>query len=138
MNFQELAKETFGLVFQARESLKNSPVSAALRILVELRISQINECAFCCAMHAKEARVQGLSQEALDKLPGWRLSSAFDAKQKAALGWAEALTCLEEDVLAARAKLKDSFSEKEIADLTMCISLMNAFNRIMLALNDQH
>ena len=103
-----------------------------LRLLVEVRISQINGCAYCVDMHTREARGAGETQQRLDCLVVWREVSFFDARERAALAWAEALTLLPQtrapdDVYAA---VRDQFDDKGLADLTLAIVAMNAWNRI--------
>jgi len=100
--------------------------------LVYLRISQINGCAYCCDLHASDLRKAGESEQRLDCLAAWREAPFFGARERAALAWAESLTHIAEtrapnDVYqAARAE----FSDKELADLTFAIALMNAWNRV--------
>lgn len=115
-------------------------IPVALRQLVKMRVSQINGCAYCLDMHAPEAREAGISQQKLDVLAAWRESPAFDARERAALGWAEALTRLEasgapqpdHDALAAQ------FSPAEQVDLTLIINVINAWNRFAVGFRSQH
>lgn len=115
-------------------------VPAALRQLVKMRVSQINGCAYCLDMHAPEAREAGVPQQKLDVLAAWRESPAFDARERAALGWAEALTRLETtgapqrdyDALAAQ------FGEAERVELTLVINTINAWNRFAVGFRSQH
>jgi AhpD family alkylhydroperoxidase len=110
-------------------------VDPKLRALLELRVSQINGCAFCLNLHSQEARRAGEDQQRLDVLSAWRETSGFfTEKEQAALAWAEALTRLgpagvPEETFAA---LKPHFTEKEIADLSFVIVGMNAWNRISI------
>jgi AhpD family alkylhydroperoxidase len=101
--------------------------------LVNLRVSLINGCAYCIDMHTRSLREQGVAVDKLALLPVWEEAGAlFDARERAALAWAESLT----DV--ARTKAPDAdyaqaaavLGEQELADLTVAIALMNAFNRI--------
>ncbi|MFU1478217.1 carboxymuconolactone decarboxylase family protein [Roseovarius sp. C7] len=100
--------------------------------LIKIRVSQINGCAFCVGMHVKEAIDDDVEQIHIDLLPVWREASAFNARDRAALSWAEALTLLagtgvsDEDYALAHAEL----SEQELAALTVAIGTMNLWNRI--------
>jgi AhpD family alkylhydroperoxidase len=134
MNYAGISKETFDLLFKARASLNNSPLSAGLRVLVELRVSQINGCAYCCRLHTGEARKLGVAQEKLDALPSWKTSPLFTEKEKTALQWAESVTRLDKN--SAKDQLLKTYSEREAVDLTACIALMNALNRIAIFLGD--
>lgn len=100
--------------------------------LVYLRISQINGCAYCIDMHSRDLLKHGLSADKLVLVPVWHEAhNLFSNREKAALAWAETVTRVSEtgvpdaDYAAAAAE----FSEKELADLTYAIALMNAFNR---------
>ncbi len=100
--------------------------------LVYLRVSQINGCAYCVDLHTRDAIKAGEDQRRLHNVVTWREAPFFNARERAALAWAESLTLLpetgapDEDYEAVRKE----FSEKEIADLTYAIALMNAFNRL--------
>lgn len=136
MNYNEISKETFDLLYKSRASLGSSPLSAGIRALVELRVSQINECAYCYRLHSAEARKVGVEQDKLDLLAVWKNAIIFTEEEKAALEWAELVTCLEKDLHEAKKKLLGIYSEKQFIDLTACIALMNALNRIAISLRD--
>ena len=100
--------------------------------LVYLRVSQINGCAFCIDMHTRELLKSGLTVDKLALVSVWRdAGRLFSARERVALAWAETVTRVAEtgvpaaDYEAAAAE----FSDKELADLTYAIGLMNAFNR---------
>jgi AhpD family alkylhydroperoxidase len=136
MNYTEISKETFDLFSKTRASLNNSPVNPSICALAELRVSQINGCAYCCRLHTNEARKLGIQQEKLDALPGWQNSSLFTDEEKIVLQWAEAVTHLDKDLKSAKEKLLTIYSEKQVVDLTAIIALMNTFNRIAISLRD--
>jgi len=73
-----------------------SSIDEKLRALVELRISQINGCAYCLDLHARQARDLGETQQRLDCLAAWREYALFNDKERAALAWAEAVTLISE------------------------------------------
>lgn len=116
--------------------LKQSGLPMALIELVNLRISQINGCAYCLDMHCRELRKMGESQQRLDCLPAWREVPFFTERERAALGWAESLTRIDRTGApdADYAPLAQHFSEKEIADLTFAIANMNMMNRVGIGL----
>jgi AhpD family alkylhydroperoxidase len=101
--------------------------------LVYLRVSQINGCAYCIDMHSRDLLKSGVVVEKLVLVPVWRDAGAvFNSRERVALAWAETVTRVAEtgvpdaDYAAAAAE----FSEKELADLTYAIGLMNVFNRL--------
>jgi AhpD family alkylhydroperoxidase len=115
--------------------LDASGLDAPLRLLLEIRISQINGCAYCVNMHVQQARAAGETAQRLDCLCVWREVDFFEPRERAALAWAEALT------LSARATPDEAlydalctfFDEKAVVDLTLAIAGMNAWNRIGVA-----
>jgi AhpD family alkylhydroperoxidase len=110
-------------------------IDAKLRALVELRVSQINGCAYCVDLHSTQARSHGETQQRLDCLPAWWECDFFDEAEQAAFRWAEALT----EIASKRAPdvlyeaLKPHYSEQQIVDLTFIIAAMNAWNRVAIA-----
>ena len=116
--------------------LKQSGLPMQLIELVNLRISQINGCAYCLDLHCRELRKMGESQQRLDCLAAWREVPFFTERERAALGWAESLTRIDRTGApdADYAPLAQHFSEKEIADLTFAIANMNMMNRVGIGL----
>ncbi|HVW73730.1 MAG TPA: carboxymuconolactone decarboxylase family protein [Rhizomicrobium sp.] len=110
----------------------NSGLEPSLLELVKIRASQINGCSICLAMHTQEARHAGESEERIYMLNAWRESSLYNARERAALAWTEALTRLTEtgapdedyEMMAAQ------FSAEEQVNLTMAIVVINGFNRL--------
>ncbi len=101
--------------------------------LVYLRVSQINGCAYCIDMHSRDLLKHGVSVDKLVLVPVWREASAlFDARESAALAWAEVLARVDQTGApdADFAAVSRVFSEHEVVDLTMAICLMSAFNRL--------
>jgi AhpD family alkylhydroperoxidase len=112
-----------------------SGLPQTLVTLVYLRVSQINGCAYCIDMHSRELTKLGVSMEKLVLVPVWREAGPmFDASERAALAWAETVTQVadtgipDEDYAAAAA----AFDPKALADLTIAIGLMNAYNRLAI------
>lgn len=109
---------------------------AELVELVYLRISQINNCAYCLDMHTRDLLKKGQKIEKLALVQAWsEAGNLFDERERAALAWAETVTRVAETGVpddayrAARAV----FEEKELVDLTIAISLMNAYNRMAIS-----
>ena len=116
--------------------LAASGVEPALMKLVKLRASQLNGCAFCLDMHARDARAMGETDQRLDLVAGWRDAGVYTDRERAALGWAEALTKLDPAGLAgARAAMEAAFSAAEMAHVTMAIGMINLWNRVMPGLD---
>ena len=129
--YQSLApRSTQALVAFSRAAAPT--LDARLHELVNLRISQINGCAFCMDMHGGALRKAGVEPRKQDTLAGWRDSRFFDAREGAALAWAEQLTTLPSGAPADATyeALKDHFDESGIAELTMAVATINAWNRL--------
>jgi AhpD family alkylhydroperoxidase len=103
--------------------------------LVQLRSSQINRCAYCVKMHAREARQDGESNERLDRVIVWQHVNDFSEREKAALAWTEALTVLNggADYARLRARLREHFNDKDIGVLTSIVAMINLWNRIQVS-----
>jgi AhpD family alkylhydroperoxidase len=112
-----------------------SGLEPSLLELVKLRASQINGCAFCLDMHARDARKMGESEERIYLLDAWRESPLYSDRERAALAWTESLTL----VAATRAPddvyemVKAAFSDEEQVKLTMAIATINSWNRLNVA-----
>ena len=100
--------------------------------LVEIRASQINGCANCINMHTKDARAKGETEQRLYLLSAWREAPCYTGRERAALGWTDALTRLSEGhaLESAREALEAEFTEEEQVKLTLMINIINGWNRI--------
>lgn len=107
-------------------------LDAKLRALVETRVSQINGCAYCTDLHSREAREHGEKQQRLDSLPVWRESPFFTEHEKAAFAWAESMTLIATTHAGDSdyKRLHQYFSDAEIVELSLSISLANFWNRM--------
>jgi len=109
-----------------------SSLDPALAHLVEIRASQINGCANCINMHAVYARENGETEQRIYLLSAWREAPCYTERERAALGWTEALTRLSEGHTheSAYEALKAQFTEAERVKLTLMINVINGWNRI--------
>ena len=110
-------------------------IDKKLRAVVELRVSQINGCAYCVDLHATEARRAGETTQRLDCLTVWREVTFFDAAEKAALDWAEAITTVATNGAPEHLynALAEHFSQEQVVDLTLIIAQMNAWTRLAIS-----
>ncbi|TJW35756.1 MAG: carboxymuconolactone decarboxylase family protein, partial [Mesorhizobium sp.] len=100
--------------------------------LVEIRASQINGCANCLNMHTADARARGETEQRIYLLSAWREAPCYTDRERAALGWTDALTRLSEGHAheSAYEALKAQFTEEEQVKLTLMINVINGWNRI--------
>lgn len=103
--------------------------------LVKLRVSQLNNCAFCADMHALEARRNGESERRLFAVAVWRDSPFFTSRERAALAWSESVTLLSQSNVPddVYAQLREEFDEREAVDLTVAIAAINCWNRLAVS-----
>ncbi len=118
--------------FQRTSFAINSSLETGLVELVEIRASQINGCANCVNLHAWSARQNGETEQRVYLLSAWREAPCYSERERAALGWTEALTRLSEEHTHEHAyeALKAHFTEEEQVKLTLAIVVINGWNRI--------
>ena len=114
---------------------KSSPLPPALRSLITVRISQINHCSFCVDINSATLLKRGVSFEKVDALATWRDSVLFDAREKAALAYAEAVTLTDGDVdETMMTALRAHFDEDAIVELTGLVAFQNLSSKFNSAL----
>ncbi|AAV94679.1 4-carboxymuconolactone decarboxylase domain/alkylhydroperoxidase AhpD family core domain protein [Ruegeria pomeroyi DSS-3] len=134
-NFTKETPQVYDAMLALNTAISQANPDSRLVHLTKIRASQINGCAYCVNMHVKEAQQDGLPDMLLHLIAVWRETSAFTARDRAALAWAETLTRLEDsevsqaDFDAARAE----FSEQEVAALTASIAMINLWNRMAIS-----
>ena len=103
--------------------------------LVRMRASQINRCAYCLDMHSKDARAAGETEQRLYGLEAWRETPYYSARERAALEWTEALTLVAENGVPDEVyeRVRQQFSEDELAHLSLAIVSINGWNRLNVA-----
>jgi len=115
--------------------VRQSGLPTRLIDLVFLRVSQINGCAFCVDTHSRDLLKSGLPVEHLVLVGTWsEAGSIFDQHERAALAWTEVAARLDGGVPdSAFEAAAAAFDEKQLADLTIAIGLMSAYNRIAIS-----
>jgi AhpD family alkylhydroperoxidase len=113
----------------------NSPsVPTKTLTLIHLRASQINGCAFCVEMHARELKKSGETDERLAAVASWRDSPCFTDAERAALALTEAATRLNDRADAVPDQIWDEaarhYDEQSLAVLVVNIAMINFWNRI--------
>ncbi|MBI0331313.1 carboxymuconolactone decarboxylase family protein [Burkholderia plantarii] len=136
INYQQAAPAGYKTLVGVYGYVSQCGLDAALVDLVYLRVSLINGCAYCIDMHTRDLRKRGVAIEKIVLVPVWHeAKSLFSEREQAALAWAESVTRV------AQTGVPDSdyqaaarvFGEKELADLTIAIGLMNTFNRLAIS-----
>jgi AhpD family alkylhydroperoxidase len=115
---------------------RRSPLDPVLRSLLTVRVSQMNWCRFCVDINSATLAKRAGSLAKVEALEGWRESNHFDAKEKAALECAEAMTDSTRrvtDELVCR--LREFFDEDGIVELTGLIAFQNLSSKFNSALD---
>jgi len=136
IDYAKASPEGYKAFGQVYATLQKGSLPKPLIDLVYLRVSQINGCAFCIDMHTRDLLKSGLAVDKLVLVLVWHdAGDLFSARERAALAWAESVTRVAQSGVpdADYAAASAEFSEKELADLSYAIGLMNAFNRFGVA-----
>ena len=135
LNYAQAAPGVMKAMLGLESYLASSTLDKHLKLLVVLRVSQINHCAYCIDLHSTELRELGETNERIDLLNAWQEAPFYTERERAALAWAEATTNLAphfvpDDVYFAASA---EFNERELADLTLAVAAINAWNRFGVA-----
>jgi AhpD family alkylhydroperoxidase len=109
-----------------------------LAVLIDIRASQLNGCAFCLDMHVKQAKMHGERELRLHHVAIWRESTLFTPKERAALAWTELLTRIPPEGVsdAAYADVSEHFPPEELSELTWRVAAINGWNRMNVAVRN--
>jgi len=135
-SYQKVAPDVFQGMLALSATVQKSGLPAGLVDLVNLRVSQINGCAYCLDMHSKDLRARGETEQRIYMLSAWReVADLYNARERAALAWAEAVTRLTHQEVPDEVydQVRSEFSEKELAQLTLSIVAINGWNRLNVA-----
>lgn len=132
LDHAKAAPDAARLLGQLHAYVARSGLDPALIDLVYLRISQINGCAYCVDLHWRDATSKGVGARKLNAVAAWEEMPFFSARERAALAWAESLTLVAQTKApdAAYDAARAAFGDKELADLSYAIAVMNAYNRL--------
>jgi AhpD family alkylhydroperoxidase len=116
----------------ATKELDKVDFDPKLRELVRIRASQINGCAYCIDMHAKDARAIGETEQRIYALPAWRETPFFSGRERAALAFTESVTLLARGHVPAEAyaEVAAQYRPEEVAALLSLIIAINAWNTV--------
>jgi AhpD family alkylhydroperoxidase len=134
-NYAKAAPGALNAMFGLGCYLQECGLEETLLLLVDLRASQINGCAYCLDMHWKDLRAAGESEQKLYLLDAWRESPLYSERERAALEWTEALTLITDGHVPDEVyeKVRPHFTEKELSDLTLAVVTINGWNRLNIS-----
>jgi AhpD family alkylhydroperoxidase len=134
LNPSSVAPEGLAALLGVEKYLQTCGLEPRLLALVKTRVSQMNGCAYCLHMHTEHALRVGERDVRIFLLNAWHESGLFSPRERAALAWAESLTNIAapqglDDIYS---ELRSEFSDKEMADLSIAVAMINAWNRLMI------
>jgi AhpD family alkylhydroperoxidase len=135
INYLAVAPGAYKAMLGLEEYLRQSGLEESLLDLIKLRASQVNGCAYCIDMHWKDLRSIGENEQRLYGLDAWQESPYYTERERAALAWTEAVTSIKDGHTSDEVyeAVRIHFSEKELADLTLAVAAINAWNRLAIA-----
>lgn len=139
LNYAHLAPEGLAKMRGIEHYLNTgTDLEPALLELVRLRASLMNGCEYCVKLHTSELKKHNETGDRIASVAEWRNSDAYTHRERAALGWAEALTDIQDGHApdAIYDEVRAHFSEVETVNLTLVITTINAWNRIAIALGE--
>jgi AhpD family alkylhydroperoxidase len=119
----------------ALEQSNRKALDLTLLELINMRVSQMNGCAYCLDMHSKDARAAGETEQRLYALNGWRETPFFTERERAALALAEAITNpgnghVPDDVFE---HARQVLGEEELGHVLWRAAIINTWNRIAIS-----
>ena len=135
INYGNAAPGVYDAMDAIDQYIQRCGLERRLILLVQLRASQINGCALCLDMHWKDLRVLGETEQRMYSLDAWRECPYYSERERAAFEWTEAVTEVANGHFPDRVydDVSQHFNEKELADLTLAIAGINAWNRLSIA-----
>lgn len=139
MNYGKAAPGAMRAMNGLEKYIADCGLEPSLKELVKLRASQINGCAYCVDMHSLDARAGGETEQRLYALPVWQETPFFSERERAALLWAEKLTLISIDHVPDEVyeQVRAQFNETELANLTMLVATINAWNRFGISFRSE-
>ncbi|HKV92037.1 MAG TPA: carboxymuconolactone decarboxylase family protein [Candidatus Angelobacter sp.] len=135
IDYLQAAPTVINAMLGLEKYLRTTKLDESLVLLICLRASQINGCAYCVDMHWKDLKAVGESDQRLYGLDAWEESPYYAERERAALAWTEAVTNVRDGHVPDEVyeKVRQQFTEKDLADLTLAIAAINSWNRLNIA-----
>ncbi|MFH0351976.1 MAG: carboxymuconolactone decarboxylase family protein [Chromatiales bacterium] len=138
LEYDKAAPGAMQALLALQKYVEESGLERSLLELIKTRASQINGCAYCIDMHAKDARALGESEQRLYALPAWRETPFYTERERAALAWTEAITLISQghapDEVFEQARAQ--FTEEDLVNLTLAIIAINGWNRLAIGFRE--
>lgn len=131
IEWAKASPDAYKAMVALEQAMASTGLEDSLLELVRLRASQLNGCAYCVNKHANDARKAGETEARLQTLSVWEETRFFTERERAAMAWSESLTQLSIHHAPQHQyeALREHFSDAEVANLTLAIATINAWNR---------
>jgi len=135
IHYAKVAPLAYHAMLGLEKYLNECGLEEKLLHLMKLRASQINGCAYCLDMHWKDLKSIGETEQRMYSLDAWEESPYYTDRERAALAWTDVVTRVADTHVPDEVyeQAKKQFSEKELADLTVAVATINAWNRLAIA-----
>lgn len=134
-NYFELAPKAIQILMAQEEYLstqftESETITKTIWELVKLRVSQINQCAFCIDMHSRDLLDIGETFERIVGVSAWRDMPMYSDTERAALDWGEHVTSGQAVDDSRYSDISGILGERDLVNLTVAINAINSWNRI--------
>jgi AhpD family alkylhydroperoxidase len=134
-DYAKVAPGAYQAMLGLEKYLHQSGLEESLLHLIKLRASQINGCAYCLDMHWKDLKAIGEQDHRLYELDAWEEAPFYSDRERAALAWTDVVTRVADSRVPDDVydEVRKHFSDKELADLTLAVATINAWNRLAIS-----
>lgn len=136
LNFRTANPAAYQAMSGLEKYTNDSSVDPVANELIKLRASQINGCAYCLDMHAKDLMAMGDHADRILLLSVWReVPHLFTDKERAVLELTECVTNISREGVpqAIYEKVREYVTESEYVDLLIAINTINSWNRLAIS-----
>lgn len=135
IDIQTIEPQAYKAMYALEGYLQTSQLTKTHKELIKIRASQINGCAFCLAMHTKDALKAGETAERIFLLNAWKETRLFTDEEKVILALTEEITLIQKNGVTDNTyqRARAIFEETYLAQLIMAIVTINAWNRIAIS-----
>lgn len=132
MSISKVAPGAYKAVMPLQKFAETGTVDPKLLLLIQIRASQLNHCAWCLDMHTDEARKAGVSQRQIDVVAAWHeAGDLFTEQERAVLAFAEQVTQISDGVSdEVWGEINAYFTPQEVVQLLMATAAINVWNRM--------
>ncbi len=134
MDLKQVEPKAYQAMYALEKYLSSSQLSTTHKELIKIRASQINGCAYCIAMHTREAREAGETDKRMHALTAWHEAPYFTEEERAILALTEEVTRISDHQVSDRVYNEAArlFDESYLSQLIMAIIAINGWNRIAI------